>query len=274
MKNILYFVIILLLTTLFFSCDESINEEEVPTNKKNTTKNIKTVFDHDFEAYIRRKIETELQINAAEKYDLKIHIAQLDKDTISDAVILVNREQHALDRMKKEGKEKLLKNRGYTARENYVFVFKGSSSKLLITPPIGSSIFHPLEVFFEEITTPGQNDFWVEYRFRNSLFRNYYTLKGETLFLTLNCPVFDKIGEKEPEVYSIEHRKVETRLGKDIVIYEGYIPNYDPNLIEDINNYSPENIKPKDEIFVYFIYDIDRKSYVTPMAPREDKKEN
>lgn len=273
MKNKLRNILFAVITFGVTSCDDS-NQNSSGVQKADIqSKKIINVFDTDFENYIRREIETDLGINAAEKYKLEIHRARLDKDTLTDAVITINREQFALERMKKEGKEKLLKNSGYTVRENYVFVYKGSSGKILSTPPIGSSIFHSLNVFFEQITTPGQHDFWVEYRFRNSLFRNYYTLKGETLYLTLNCPVFDQIGKKNPEVYYISHRNVETRIAKDIVIYEGFIPDYDPDKIDDINNYEPTKINRKEDIFVYFIYDVDRKSYVTPMAPLEKKED-
>lgn len=269
MKKVVCISFLSLAGILFYSCEEGILDGRDNLKKETFTKTKVSVFDTDFEQYIRRKIEAELEINAAEKYDFQIKIAHLDKDTVSDAVILVNREQFAQNRIKKEGKEKFFKSSGYTAKENYIFVFKGITSKILTIPPIGSSVFHPLEVYFEEITAPGQNDFYVTYRFRNSLFRNYYTLRGETLYLTLNCPVYDKIGESEPEVYFIEHRNVETRIAKDIVIYEGLIPNYTPSKIEDPYNYTPEEIKSKDEIFVYFIYDADRKAYVTPMAPKD-----
>jgi hypothetical protein len=265
--------IILLIFLGITSCEEA--KKDDTKNKKEATadKKIVNVFDSDFENFIRREIEAELAINAAENYTLEIHRSRLDKDTITDAVITLNRREFGLERMKKEGKENLLKKSGYTLRENYVFVYKGSSGKVLTTPPIGSSVFHTLSVFFEQITTPGQNDFWVEYRFRNSLFRNYYTLKGETLYLTLNCPVFDQIGEENPEVFDITHRSVKTRIAKDIVIYEAVIPDYDPENIEDINDYSPSRIEAKEDIFVYFIYDNDRKSYVTPMAPLNQENE-
>jgi hypothetical protein len=264
---------LLLVVILFFSCESALEEELINNERETSKKEIMSVFQPNFEAFVRRKVEAELGISAVEKYDLQIHLAHLDKDTITDAVILINRKQFALDKAQKESKEKFLENTGYTARENYVYVFKGGSGKILSTPPVGSSIFHPLTVEFEEISTPGQNDFWVAYRLRNSLFRNYYTMRGEKLFLTLNCPVFDEIGNKEPEAYYIEHRSVATRIAKDIVIYKGKIKDYDPSTIVDINNFTPSEIIPTDYIDVYFIFDPDRKTYVTPMAPKDQSEE-
>lgn len=269
-KSIYY---ILLVGILFFSCEHATEEEQANNEQEAAKKEVISVFQPNFEDFVRRKVEAELGISAAEKYDLQIHQAHLDKDTITDAVILINRKQFALEKAKREDKEKFLENTGYTGRENYVYVFKGASGKILTTPPVGSSIFHPLTVAFEEISTPGQNDFWVSYRLRNSLFRNYYTMRGEKLFLTLNCPVFDKIGEKVPEAYYIEHRSVETRIAKDIVIYDGKIKDYDPATIADINNFTPSEIIPTDYIDVYFIFDPDRKTYVTPMAPKGQSEE-
>ena len=273
MKN---WVIVLILGFAFISCNQDNDNKNSNTGNKNSDqpqKDIKITVDSDnFESFVRRKVESNLKIDASENYDLKIIEAYLDKDTLKDALILINREEFAIKKAKKEDKEKILKSFGYTATENYVYVFRGASQKVLTTPGIGSSIYHMLEAGLGELTSPGQNDFWVDYRFRNSMFRNYYTMRGDKLFLTLNCPIFDNIGEQEPDAYFIEHREVEARISKDIAIYEGGILNYDPSKIEDTYNFTPDSIVKKDDVFVYFIFDPSRNKFVTPMKPKDEEE--
>lgn len=273
MKN---WVIVLILGFAFISCNQDNDNKNSNTGNKNSDqpqKDIKITVDSDnFESFVRRKVESNLKIDASENYDLKIIEAYLDKDTLKDALILINREEFAIKKAKKEDKEKILKSFGYTASENYVYVFRGASQKVLTTPGIGSSIYHMLEAGLGELTSPGQNDFWVDYRFRNSMFRNYYTMRGDKLFLTLNCPIFDNIGEQEPDAYFIEHREVEARISKDIAIYEGGILNYDPSKIEDTYNFTPDSIVKKDDVFVYFIFDPSRNKFVTPMKPKDEEE--
>jgi hypothetical protein len=104
--------------------------------------------------------------------------------------------------------------------------------------------------------------------------RNYYTVRNDRVFLTFSCPVFDSIGESKPKVYSIEHKESTVRLAKDIALYDGKIPSYDPTKIEDINNYSPKEIISTEELYVFFIFDESTMSYVTPMMTKEkDKRE-
>lgn len=273
MKN---WVIVLILGFAFISCNQDNDNKNSNTGNKNSDqpqKDIKITVDSDnFESFVRRKVESNLKIDASENYDLKIIEAYLDKDTLKDALILINREEFAIKKAKKEDKEKILKSFGYTASENYIYVFRGASQKVLTTPGIGSSIYHMLEAGLGELTSPGQNDFWVDYRFRNSMFRNYYTMRGDKLFLTLNCPIFDNIGEQEPDAYFIEHREVEARISKDIAIYEGGILNYDPSKIEDTYNFTPDSIVKKDDVFVYFIFDPSRNKFVTPMKPKDEEE--
>jgi hypothetical protein len=217
-----------------------------------------------WEDKIRRKIEVKLGIKGNEIYDFQLFKSHLNRDTLIDAVVLINREQFALEEAKKENKEKFLEYMGYTGPHNHVFVQLGNSDQLIQAPPVGSSIFHPLSIEFESITMPGQNDFFVSYRSRNSLFRNYYTVRSDKIFLTFNCPEFDLIGEKEPEVYSIQHKESTVRTAKDIALYYGEIVDYSPSKIEDINSYTPKEIVSTDELFVYFIFDEKTKKYKTP----------
>lgn len=260
--NLLYVTIVLPILSLFTAC-----ADEGDTMNKTSDKQESSL---TFEEKAKRAVEADLKINASEKYDIQIHKAYIDRDTIEDAVILVNRKQWAFERIKKNKNEKFAKKIGYTGPYNNVFVYLGKYNKFISTPTIGSSAEYPLEVEFETITTPSQKDFFVDYRIINSMHRNYYTVRDDRVFLTFNCPVFDSIGELEPKVYSIEHRESSVRLAKDIVLYEGKIPGYNPSEIENVNNYTPDEIISTDELFVFFIFDEKNMSYVTPMKKKEE----
>jgi len=261
---------LLAISILFFSLLLNACKNESKETKEEEKKEQKSSL--TFKERAKRAVEAKLKINASEKYDIQIHKEYIDRDTLEDAVILVNREQWAFERTEKNGNYDFAKKVGFTGPYNNVFVYLGKYDKFISTPTVGSSAESPLKVDFEVITTPSQKDFYVNYRIRNSVYRNYYTVRKDRVFLTFNCPVFDKIGEPKPEAYSIQHRDSPVRLAKDIALYHGKIPNYNPAEIQNINKYSPEKIIPTDELYVFFIFDEKTMSYVTPMV--NDEKGN
>jgi hypothetical protein len=263
--NLLFILSIPFVLSLLAAC----NGESPPIIIKENDKKSKLTFKEQ----AKHAVEADLKINASENYDIQIHKSYIDRDTLEDAVILVNRKQWAFERIKKNKNESFAKKIGYTGPYNNVFVYLGKYDKFIHTPTVGSSAEYPLEVNFEVITTPSQKDFYVNYRIRNSMQRNYYTVRNDRVFLTFNCPVFDSIGDPKPKVYSIEHRESSVRLAKDIVLYDGKIPSYDPSKIENINNYSPKEIISTDELYVFFIFDEKTMSYVTPIMNNEQGKE-
>lgn len=258
-------VFLSVLLTVLFSCNSNDQKADPALNKKTAI----SVNDSTFSDFAKRNVENALKISASEQYDFQIKTEYINRDTLKDAVILVNRKEHALESAKRDGNLKFLEKMGYTGLHNHVFVFLGGTNELLQTAPVGSNIDYPLNVFFESLSKPSHTDFYVEYRNRNSLYRNYYTVRGNKIYLTLNCPVFDLIGEKEPKAYAIKHKESKVRTAKDIAIFEGSIANYDPDEIENVNNFYPDSITTSNDLIVYFIYDEKTNAYVTPMRPEE-----
>src|SRR5690554_6843190 len=224
------------------------------------------------EEQIIRQVENKLGISAAEEYDIQILYKHINPDTLQDALILVNRKAHAFQRAKNNNTERFFEKTGFTAPHNHVFVKLGGVNNIISTTPIGSNVKYPLRAKFIELTSKAHQDFYVEYRIRNSLQRNYYTVRNNNLFLTFSCPVFDSIGAKQPKVYDIQHLISPVRITKDIALYHGRFLNYDSKTIEDVNGFDPqpdEIIGTKD-LFVYFIFDDQSMKYITPMRA-EDK---
>lgn len=227
----------------------------------------------DFKAKIKRQVESSLGIEATEDYTIEINNAYINPDTLEDALILVNRKEWAFKRAKKNNNEAFFNKMGHTGPFNHVFVKLGGKEKLLSSVPIGSNAKYPLEHHFEKITSEAHRDFYVDYRVRNSMHRNYYTVRDENLYLTFSCPVFDKIGEAEPKAFFIDHPESSVRVAKDIALYEGIIKDYDTSAIENVNNYTPTAILPSEELFVFFIFDQKSMKYKTPMKS-DDEKDN
>lgn len=237
--------------------------------ENNTTKKAEIQPELSFEEKIAREIENELNINAAEKYDLEIRHEYIDQDTLQDALILVNRKQWAHDKADKSDNKSFIEKTGFVGPNNYVFVKLGGKEELLKAPPVGSSADHQLESKFLTLTSLAHKDFYVSYRIRNSLHRSYYTVRKNRLYQTFSCPVFDSIGYENPRVFAVRHEESSVRISKDIALYKGKIAGYDPEKIQDPNSYVPQQIVPLDELILYFIFDEKTMKYKTPMVPPE-----
>lgn len=213
-----------------------------------------------------RQIENELDISAVEKYDIQIIPEYINPDTLQDKLILINRKEFAYKHAKGTNSEHFFEKTGHTGPYNYVFVQLGGERKLLSTTPVGSNADYLLNAEFLTLTSKAQKDFYVDYRIKNSLQRNYYTIQNKRIYLTFSCPIFDSIGSADPIVYDIEHKESPVRISKDIILNKGKFIDYNPNEIKDTFNYEPKGIISTGELFVYFIFDNKRMKYVTPMS--------
>lgn len=222
------------------------------------------------EEQIIRQVESLLSISATETYDIQIEYKHIDQDTLLDALILVNRKEFAFQKAKNTNTERFFEQTGNTGLYNYVFLLMGGEKKLISTNPVGSNANYPLKVEFLELTSKAHKDFYLEYRVRNSLHRNYYTVRNNRVYLTFSCPVFDRIGEDDPLVYDIQHQTSSVRIAKDIALYKGKIVDYNPKEIENTNEFDAKEITSNGELFVYFIFNDKTMKYVTPMPAMEN----
>lgn len=261
---------LLFITTFFLFTVACSSEEKKSENVKNDNSQVRENNSLTEEEKIIRQVENKLDISAAENYDFQIEYQHINRDTLKDALILVNRKDYAFKQAKSNDTEKFFESTGHTGPYNYLFLKLGGKKKLISTAPVGSNAEYPLKVNFLELTSKAHLDFYVEYRIRNSKHRNYYTLRNNSLFLTFSCPVFDNIGEPNPRVYDIEHPESSVRISKDIALYEGEIVDYKIEEISDVNNYTPKVIKSTGELIGYFIFDDQSMKYKTPMPALED----
>ena len=86
-SNFLFPLIFLVFALFHTACESEVSESKSSKKEKETNLS--------FEERAKRAVEADLKINASEKYDIQIHKANIDRDTLEDAVILVNRKQWA-----------------------------------------------------------------------------------------------------------------------------------------------------------------------------------
>jgi hypothetical protein len=255
------FTLLSFFVILLFGCSSENNDQQPEENSE-----VKELSEDE---QIKRQVENALDISAAEAYDIQIMYKHINPDTLQDALILVNRKSHAFKRAENNNSERFFENTGYTGPYNHVFVKLGGMKSLISTMAVGSNANFPLKAKFIELTSKAHQDFYVDYRIRNSMQRNYYTVRHDNLFLTFSCPVFDSVGSESPKVYDIQYPQSPVRIAKDIALYQGSFSNYQPDQIEDVNAYEPDGIIGSNDLFVYFIFDDQSMKYMTPMRADE-----
>lgn len=251
------FLVFLIILLLFFSCKNENTKKDFFSIKPPPEKENKSTFNKR----IKREVETKLNIPATEKYTLKIQFAHLNSDEKKDAVIAVNRlefaEQEALNSENSFKRKEL----GYMGNYNCFFFYEGKSDKISIPLFIASSAKSPLKINIGGIQSTKHNNISVDYRIRNSAFRNYYFIENNSINLVFQWKLFDQIGFDIYEANYIEYEKGSISPAKNILIYKGKIKNYSTKIV-DWYSYQPIIEKQK-ELLYRFFYDPKTMKYVT-----------
>lgn len=213
-----------------------------------------------FEERVKREIEAKLNIPATEKYTLKIYKEHLNSDEKEDAIITINRLEFAISESKKNNSK--LAEYGYMGNYNQFFFYDGKLDKISIPMNIGSSAKSPLKLTFENIQSDIYKDVIIDYRIRNSAFRNYYKLESSSLILVFQWKLYDMIGTDQYEANYLEYQSGTKSLARDIIVYKGKIKNYNKN-IADIYSYEPTIEKGGEELYRFF-FDPKTYKYMTP----------
>ena len=244
MKHSSLYILLLLLT---FSCSEqpktntpSIDEEVKPKNQT-------------LEQMVERHIKSCLSIPATEHFSYKIYKEQLDGDDKLDAIIAVNRLEYALLEAEKAPNSAKQAEIGFTGNYNYVFYYDGERNQ--ISPPImiSSSPHSKLTVKFENLFSEGFKDIIVDYKIRNSAFRDVFTVTNHVPMQVFQWKIYDRLGEKDPEATYFEYGEGSYSLAKDILIYNGTLENADQG--KDIYNFEPKISKKGNLLYRFFYYD-------------------
>lgn len=257
MKFLLYTII----TLFLISCGGNVQEKDKIDSDKNDSKS-----EMNFDERAKREIEAKLSIPSTEKYNIQIHKEYLNSDDLKDAIILVNRLEFAKEEAKKETNSKRAEF-GYMGNYNYFFYYDGKLDKISIPMIIASSAKAPLSVKFENVQSEIYKDVLIEYRIRNSAFRNYYLIENGTMQLVFQWKLFDLVGNENYEANYLEYQNGSLSLAKDIIIYKGKIKNYSTK-IGDVYTYNPTIEKDGGELYRFF-FDPKTYKYMTKNRPIE-----
>ena len=246
MKSLYILFKALVLIIFMNSCSDSDKDktEKTPKVKAKKYKNL--------DAYAKEHIKLQLRIPNSEKFTLKIYKEHLDNDGKIDAVITVNRMAFAIIEASKSPNPAKRAELGFMGNYNYIFYFDGGLD--LISPPIAipSSPIAPLKVAFKNITSGDFKDVLIDFRIRNSSFKDIYTISNHTPRRIFQWKNFDGIGSKNVEAYSIQFSAIGQYSNvKDILIYEGSIES--PPESSDVNTYEPK-IKATNKLIHTFFY--------------------
>ncbi len=248
MKKIINFLFIVTI----LGCSEN-KSKNIETTEKERNKKL------SLESIVDRHVQSQLSIPATEKYSLKIYKEHLDGDDKMDAIITVNRLNFALESAKKSGNYEMQKELGFTGHYNAVFYFDGGLNQISPAIIIPSSAHGELIVNFDNISTDAYKDILVDYKIRNSSFRNYYTAINHTPLHVFQWKLYDYLGEKNVEANYIEYSNGSVGLAKDILIYKGKLKN--GNNVKDIYNFSPEIEKEGELVHRFFYLDKEGKYF-------------
>jgi hypothetical protein len=248
MKKSLFFLLI-----LATSCQTETTKEVIKESEE-------TQVEETLESMVNRHVEVKLGIPSTEKYTLKIYRENLDGDPIEDAIIAVNRENFAMDEAISKGNVAKKAEIGFMGNYNILFYYDGALNQ--ISPPINmpSSAKAELIVNFQHIQSEFFKDILVDYKIRNSSFRDYFTVNNHTPVRVLQWKLYDKLGSDKPEAYYFGLGEGSKSLAKDILIYDGVLENAD--YTGDVYTFVPR-ISKTDKLMHRFFYNPQVGKYFT-----------
>ncbi|MBI2257635.1 MAG: hypothetical protein HYU67_01920 [Flavobacteriia bacterium] len=261
------FFFILLFSFFLISCQSNTTNTKKVKDQKNKINNLSQEIDKpSIEDKLKQQIYSVLNIDKNEKIDLKIYFEQLNDDNIKDAIVTVNRLEKAIEHASINKHTAKRAELGFLGGFNYFFFYDGKNDRLSIPVVIASSAKAPLKVEFLQLENNSYKNISIEYKIRNSAFKNFYLLNKNELRLVFQWKMYDKIGLEEYEAYFLEMKKGNYSLVNDIYIYKGIISNYKKN-IEDVYKYQPNIINSK-ELYYHFFFDPNKWKYVTQDKPK------
>lgn len=254
MKNMLFYIICFAL--VITSCGEKNGPTENFVEESKPSKKL------SLDDRAKRYIEDKLGINAAEEYHFESYRASITADTIVDGVFVVQRKAYAQKKVEDKGLEHSFRSNGFTAPENYLFVYDAAKDKFVSTLPIAANIKEDLKIEFIEFTTPAKNDISLVYHLSDGAFISFYSYANEQLLQILNFPLYSDLGGENEVAYTYEFAPGSASLAKDVFIYKAEL-EYEKSKDFDPFTFEPKRIKT-DELYLQFLFDPKRFKYVTP----------
>lgn len=245
----------LALSLCFTSCNSNSTENQLNPDEPEVQ-----VKAGSLEDIIERHIESNLEIPGTEDYSFKIHKEHLDGDEKMDAIITVNRLQFALDEAAKSDNSAKRAEFGFMGNYNYIFFYDGGLDKISPQIAIPSTPQSELKVSFENVSSDAYKDIIVDFRVRNSSFKDFYTVYNHTPRRIFQWKNFDGLGDKISEAFTFKIEDGAVGLQKDILVMKATIDQ--PKGKVDLYTYYP-NLIESNELVHRFFYNEKMGKYVT-----------
>jgi hypothetical protein len=238
-----------------YSCSDSqennkkvVDESQLPEEKG------------DLNTYAKRHVQAQLRIPANEKYIMEIYKENLDGDDKQDAIITVNRLNFAIEEAANSANPAKRAEIGYMGNFNFFFYYDGA--KDLISPPIviASSPLLPLKVSFENISSENYKDISIDFRIRNSSFKDFFSVINHTPRRVFEFRNFDGMGTTKSECYTFNYTTGSYSAFKDIQVFKANLGAVPANA--DLNTFEP-SINPTAELLYTFFYVPQEGKYMT-----------
>ena len=254
--------ILLLPGLLFISCGDDASDDKPVTDldasrEANTSTNPNNL---SLEERAKDHAKHQLGISDDEKFTIEIFKADLDGDAFEDAIITVNRLEHAMDVAAKNDKTAKLAEIGYMGNYNSFCFYDGGLD--MISPPklVPSSAKGKLSVKFKQISSASRYDILIDYNVQNSRFRNVYTIMNHTPIEIYQQKIYDYLGTNKEEAFYFDYAPGSLSNVKNILTFKGKITNYDNSV--NMYDWEPQIVKLDSLKMEAFYNPKDQKYYI------------
>jgi hypothetical protein len=174
------------------------------------------------DSVIRKYIQETLNTTDEENFTYTIHKAALNPDKAIDAIISVNRLAYAKQTAIESGHVAQAEKLAYMGPFNAFIFFDGRSNSFSIPVPVPSSPLLPLDISFANISSNEHKDLVVDFRIRNSSYKEVYFLFNNKPSKVFQWKNFDGLGKPNSEAYRFSFNPG-NGPARDIVVYKAEI---------------------------------------------------
>ena len=174
------------------------------------------------DSVIRKYIRETLNTVDGEKFTYTIHTEALNPDKEIDAIISVNRLAYAKQTAIESGHVAQAKKLAYMGPFNAFIFYDGRRNSFSIPVPVPSSPLLPLDISFANISSNKHKDLVVDFRIRNSSYKEVYFLFNNKPSKVFQWKNFDGFGTPNSEAYSFAFNPGNGPV-RDILVYNAKI---------------------------------------------------
>ena len=174
------------------------------------------------DSVIRKYIRETMNTGEKEDFTYTVHKAALNPDKAIDAIISVNRLSYAKQTAIESGHVAQAEKLAYMGPFNAFIFFDGRSNSFSIPVPVPSSPLLPLDISFANISSNQHKDLVVNFRIRNSSYKEVYFLFNNKPSKVFQWKNFDGLGKPNSEAYAFEFNPGNGPV-RDIIVYKAKI---------------------------------------------------